>query len=90
MDILIFIVLGAVLLSLIGGFSLGVGSLFSSALKALYNLAEGSTSSRSSSPESGQERLYRKMPADLRDLEAWEMTEEQYTRYLKFLENYRG
>lgn len=86
MDILIFIVAGGLLLFLIGGFGLAMGSLFGTTVKALYNLAEGS----STSPESGQERLYRKMPADLRDIEVWQMTEEQKERYWRFLENYRG
>lgn len=45
MDILIFIVAGGIMLFFMFGFALGVGSLFSTALKALYNLAEGSSSS---------------------------------------------
>ncbi len=82
MEILILIAFGAVLLFLIGGFSLGVGSVISSALLGLSRWAEGSPRG-SDTPAS---TYIPERPESLLDVPVEDMTRKQFNRYMRHIE----
>ncbi len=85
MDILILIAFGAVLFFLIGGFSLGVGSVLSSALLGLSRWAKGPTYSSYTPPATH----FPELPESLQGVPFEEMTRKQFKRYMRHVdENY--